>query len=79
MLKLFKRLSLTHWIFIAMLIGITLGYFVPEWAPGFKVISNLFMRMVKLIIAPILFGTLVVGIAGHTQDIKAVGKLALKS
>ncbi|RYZ69773.1 MAG: cation:dicarboxylase symporter family transporter, partial [Proteobacteria bacterium] len=40
---------------------------------------NLFMRMVKLIIAPILFGTLVVGIAGHTQDIKAVGKLALKS
>lgn len=77
--KFFKRLSLTHWIFIAMIIGISFGYFLPEWAPGYKVVSNLFMRGVKLIIAPILFGTLVVGIAGHTQDLKAVGKLALKS
>jgi proton glutamate symport protein len=74
-----RRLSLTHWIFLAMIIGIAFGYFLPEWAPGYKVISNLFLRMVKVIIAPILFGTLVVGIAGHTQDMKAVGKLALKS
>lgn len=77
--NIFKRLTLTHWIFIAMLIGVSFGYFFPEWAPGYKVVSNLFMRGVKLIIAPILFGTLVVGIAGHTQDLKAVGKLALKS
>lgn len=74
-----RRLSLTHWIFIAMVIGIAFGYFVPEWAPGFKVVSNLFLRMVKLIIAPILFGTIVVGIAGHAQDLKSVGKLALKA
>ncbi len=79
MSKFFKKLSLTHWIFIAMLIGIGLGYFLPEWSPGYKVVSNLFLRMIKCIIAPILFGTLVVGIAGHTTDMKQVGRLALKS
>ncbi len=62
-----------------MLIGIGFGYFLPEWSPGYKVISNLFLRMIKCIIAPILFGTLVVGIAGHTTDMKQVGRLALKS
>ncbi len=77
--KLLKKLTLTHWIFIAMIIGIALGYALPEWAPAYKVVSNLFLRMIKCIIAPILFSTLVVGIAGHTADMKQVGRLALKS
>lgn len=77
--KFLKKLSLTHWIFIAMFIGIAFGYVLPEAAPVYKVISNLFLRMIKCIIAPILFGTLVVGIAGHTTDMKQVGRLALKS
>ena len=62
-----------------MLVGIALGYALPEFAPAYKVVSNLFLRMIKCIIAPILFGTLVVGIAGHTSDMKQVGRLALKS
>src|SRR6476661_7147788 len=74
-----KKISLTHWIFIAMVIGIALGFFLPQWAPGYKVVSNLYLRMIKCIIAPILFGTLVVGIAGHVRDIKEIGRLAFRS
>ncbi len=79
MKSVLKKISLTHWIFISMGIGIALGYFVPEGAPVFQVISNLFLRMIKCIIVPIIFGTLVVGIAGHMQDMKQIGRLAFKS
>ena len=74
-----KKLTLTHWIFIALIIGIGLGFACPTWSPAYQVISNVFLRLIKCIIAPIIFGTLVVGIAGHTTDMKQVGKLALKS
>lgn len=79
MRNLFKKISLTHWIFIAMAIGIILGSLFPDGAPTFHVISNLFLRMIKCIIVPIIFGTLVVGIAGHAQDMKQIGRLAFKS
>ncbi len=79
MRNIFKKISLTHWIFIAMGIGVLLGVLVPEGAPVFHVVSNLFLRMIKCIIVPIIFGTLVVGIAGHAQDIKQIGRLAFKS
>jgi proton glutamate symport protein len=74
-----KKITLTHWIFIALVVGIGLGFAFPEWSPGYQVLSNIFLRLIKSIIAPILFGTLVVGIAGHTSDMKQVGRLALKS
>src|ERR1700712_208837 len=74
-----KKITLTHWIFIALVIGIGLGFVCPGWSPAYQVISNIFLRLIKCIIAPIIFGTLVVGIAGHTTDMKQVGKLALKS
>ncbi|MES2963019.1 MAG: cation:dicarboxylase symporter family transporter [Bdellovibrionota bacterium] len=76
---IFKRLTLTHWIVIGMIVGVAFGYFLPEGAPAFKVLSNLFLRMIKCIIAPILFGTIVVGIAGHAREMREVGRLALKS
>ena len=44
-----------------------------------KVVSNVFLKLIKCIIVPIIFGTLVVGIAGHSGDLRAVGRLALKS
>lgn len=62
-----------------MILGALLGFFFPNESQNLKVISNVFLRMIKSIIVPIIFGTLVVGIAGHSDDLKAVGRLAFRS
>lgn len=74
-----RRISLTKWILIAMVIGVFIGWLAPEFSASLKVFSNVFLRMIKSIIVPIIFGTLVVGIAGHGDDMKRVGRLAFKS
>ncbi|HYN81559.1 MAG TPA: cation:dicarboxylase symporter family transporter [Gemmatimonadaceae bacterium] len=74
-----RRVSLTKWILIAMVIGVLVGWLAPEFSASLKVFSNVFLRMIKSIIVPIIFGTLVVGIAGHGDDMKRVGRLAFKS
>jgi proton glutamate symport protein len=74
---LYKK-SLTTWILSSMIIGVEIGLDFPEFAKNLKVLSNVFLRMVKTIIAPILFSTLVVGIAGHS-DLKQVGRMGWKS
>src|SRR5688500_19601729 len=74
-----RRISLTKWILIAMVIGVLVGWLWPEVGVSMKPLSTLFLRMIKSIIVPIIFGTLVVGIAGHGDDMKRVGRLALKS
>ncbi|HKW48023.1 MAG TPA: dicarboxylate/amino acid:cation symporter [Gemmatimonadaceae bacterium] len=82
-----RRISLTQWILISMVVGILLGWLYPEsardthgWAAtDLNVLSTVFLRMIKSLIVPLLFGTLVVGIAGHGDDMKRVGKLALRS
>src|SRR6266540_3926758 len=51
----------------------------PAFAVSLRPISTVFLRMIKSIIVPLIFGTLVVGIAGHGDDMKRVGRLALKS
>lgn len=84
MIAFIRSISLTKWILIFMVLGAALGYFFPAEAyPGlarsFKVVSTLFLNLIKCIIVPILIGTLVVGIAGHSDDLKAVGRLALRS
>ncbi|MBN9351944.1 MAG: cation:dicarboxylase symporter family transporter [Chitinophagaceae bacterium] len=70
--------SLTTWILTSMVIGVEIGLDFPEFAKNLKVLSNIFLRLVKTIIAPILFSTLVVGIAGHS-DLKQVGRMGWKS
>ena len=70
--------SLTTWILSSMIIGVEIGLDFPLFATNLKVLSNVFLRMVKTIIAPILFSTLVVGIAGHS-DLKQVGRMGWKS
>lgn len=75
----FKRIGLTGWIFICMGAGMLLGWLAPEFAAQLKPFSNLFLRAIKMIVVPILFGTLVVGIAGHGDDMKRIGRLAGKS
>ncbi len=82
-----KRLSLTQWIIVSMVLGIALGWLYPDAgaAPGaftasaLKPLSTVFLRMIKLLIVPLIFSTLVVGIAGHGDDMKRVGRLALRS
>lgn len=73
----FKR-SLTTWILTSMVIGIEIGMDFPVFSQNLKVLSNIFLRLVKTIIAPILFATLVVGIAGHS-NLKQVGRMGWKS
>ncbi|HVP53939.1 MAG TPA: cation:dicarboxylase symporter family transporter [Candidatus Eisenbacteria bacterium] len=73
----FKR-TLTGWIFVAMLLGAELGHDLPSVATHLRVLAMIFLRLIKTIIAPLLFGTLVVGIAGHS-NLRQVGRLALRS
>ena len=81
------RISQTQWIVISMVVGVALGYVFPDRAAGqggfqasdLRVLSTIFLRMIKSLIVPLLFSTLVVGIAGHGDDMKRVGKLAFRS
>lgn len=72
------RRSLTTWILVSMVIGIGIGLDFPAFAQNLRFLSQIFLRMVKTIIAPILFATLVVGIAGHS-NLKQVGRMGWKS
>ena len=74
----FRRKSLTPWIFVAMVAGIELGFDAPHIALQTKVLSDIFLRLVKTIVAPLILSTLVVGIAGH-GDLKSVGRMGIKS
>ena len=73
-----RRLSLTAWIFLGMGVGIALGHFVPDVAKQLAPVSNIFLRLIKSIIAPLLFGTLVYGIAG-AGNIRQMGRIGLKA
>jgi proton glutamate symport protein len=81
-------ISLSGWIVISMIVGVLVGWLFPEsaraqhggWAAtDVNVLSNVFLRMIKSLIVPLLFATLVVGIAGHGDDMKRVGRLAFRS
>ncbi|MDO8665227.1 MAG: cation:dicarboxylase symporter family transporter [Gemmatimonadales bacterium] len=74
-----RRRSLTQWILISMALGTLLGWAAPDVGTSLRPLSTMFLRMIKSIIVPIIFGTLVVGIAGHGDDMKRVGRLAFKS
>lgn len=73
-----KRPSLTTWIFIAMLAGVAIGHYQPEFGKNIAFISNIFLRLIKSIIAPLLFATLVFGIAG-SGSARAMGRIGVKS
>src|SRR3954466_8334938 len=79
MIAWLRRISLSQWIVLAMVLGIIFGWQFPESARQTKIISTLFLHLIKCIIVPLIFSTLVTGIAGHTDDMKAVGRLALRS
>ena len=85
MLSGLRKISLTRWIIISMIIGVTIGWLDNEVWTSTDVgsylapISAIFLRMIKSIVVPLIFGSLVVGIAGHGDDLKRVGRLAFRS
>jgi proton glutamate symport protein len=76
------RITLTQQIFLGLAIGIVVGWFVsvyhPDWAIYFRPFSQLFLRLIKMIIAPLIFATLVAGIAG-AGHFKVVGRMGLRA
>lgn len=73
-----KKRTLTTWIFVFMVIGAEIGNDFPEVAIHLQVLSKIFLKLIKSVVAPLLFGTLVYGIAGHS-DLKQVGRMGWKS
>lgn len=74
----FTKKTLTTWIFVSMIIGIGIGYDHSVIALELQVLSKIFIKLIKTIVAPLLFGTLVVGIAGHA-NIRQIGRMGWKS
>lgn len=74
----FKKPSLIVQIFLGMVLGITIGYFWKDLAPGLHILSDIFMRLIKMIIAPLVFSVLVVGVA-KVGDFKSVGRIGIKT
>jgi len=72
------RRSLTTWILIGMVAGAEVGHDWPQLAINLRVLSQIFLRLIRTIVAPLLFGTLVVGIAGHA-NLKQVGRMGIKA
>jgi proton glutamate symport protein len=70
--------SVTTQIFIGLVVGIAIGFLWPDLGVSIKPLADMFLRMIKMIIAPLLFSTLVVGIAG-TGDLKSMGRIGLKA
>jgi proton glutamate symport protein len=79
MWKVLRKISLTQWILVSMTLGILLGWLAPDTAVAMKPLSTVFLRMIKSLIVPLIFSTLVIGVAGHGDDLKQVGRLALRS
>ena len=73
-----RRLSLTFWIFAGMAAGVAVGVAAPGFASHLEPVSHIFLRLIRSIIAPLLFATLVHGIAG-SGDIKQMGRIGLKA
>jgi len=65
-------------IFVALVLGVFVGWLAPDFAVKLHPIAVIFLKMVKMIIAPLLFATLVVGVAGH-GNVKSIGKIGLKT
>jgi len=80
-----RRLTLSQWIIVATILGVVVGYLdntvwtSVDVGAALKPLASIFLRMIKSIVVPLIMASLVVGIAGHGDDLKRVGRLALKS
>ncbi|SIR02255.1 dicarboxylate/amino acid:cation symporter [Pontibacter lucknowensis] len=73
-----QKRNLTTWILISMVVGAQIGYDFPQVAQHLNVLSKVFLKLIKTIIAPLIFATLVVGIAGHA-NLKQIGSMGWKA
>jgi proton glutamate symport protein len=73
-----RRRNLSAWIFAAMVAGVEIGVDAPHFAVQLSPFSDIFLRLIKTIVAPLILSTLIAGIAGH-GDLKSVGRLGIKS
>ncbi len=73
-----RQRSLTGWILVSMVVGAEIGHDFPQVAVSLRVISQIFLRLIRTIVAPLLFATLVVGIAGHS-NLRQVGRMGVKA
>ena len=73
-----RRSSLTAWTFFAILAGAELGADLPGVGVHLHVLAEIFLRLVRVIVAPLILGTLTTGIAGHGQ-LRSLGRVALKT
>jgi proton glutamate symport protein len=73
-----RRRSLTVWIVVSMAVGAEIGHDFPDVAVALRVLSQIFLRLIRTIVAPLLFATLVVGIAGHS-NLRQVGRMGVKA
>src|SRR5687767_4886879 len=73
-----RRRSLTAWILVSMVIGAEVGHDFKEVAVELRVLSQIFLRLITTIVAPLLFATLVVGIAGHS-NLRQVGRMGVRA
>lgn len=74
----FKRKKLSLWIFSAMILGVEVGMDFPDFSLEMERFGKIFLRLIKSLVAPLIFATLVIGIAGHS-NLKQVGRIGLKS
>src|SRR4030095_14865219 len=73
-----RRRSLTVWILVAMVIGAEVGHDFKDVAIELRLVSQIFLRLISTIVAPLIFATLVVGIAGHS-NLRQVGRMGVKA
>jgi proton glutamate symport protein len=73
-----RKPSLMLWTFVAMLAGVELGIDAPHIAAQARLPGDLFLRLIRMIVAPLLFATITTGIAGH-NELRSVGRVAIKS
>jgi proton glutamate symport protein len=73
-----RKRSLTTWILVAIVAGAEVGHDFPEVGTALRLVSQIFLRLIRTIIAPLILATLVVGIAGHS-DLRQVGRMGVKA
>jgi proton glutamate symport protein len=73
-----RRSSLLSWTLFAMLCGVELGFDAPHFASQMRFLGDLFLRLVRMIVSPLLFATITTGIAGHGQ-LRSIGRVAVKA